>query len=40
MVKKAELFGHTSRVLSMTQCPDGCTVVSAAGDETEVLECF
>uniref|UniRef100_A0A0D3ARA5 CDC20/Fizzy WD40 domain-containing protein n=1 Tax=Brassica oleracea var. oleracea TaxID=109376 RepID=A0A0D3ARA5_BRAOL len=33
MVKMAELSGHTSRVLSMTQSPDGCTVVSAAGDE-------
>ncbi|KAG2277931.1 hypothetical protein Bca52824_060486 [Brassica carinata] len=32
----AELSGHTSRVLSMTQSADGCTctVVSAAGDET------
>ncbi|KAL0844463.1 hypothetical protein Bca101_017709 [Brassica carinata] len=34
MVKTAELSGHTSRVLSMTQSPDGCTVVSAAGDES------
>ncbi|CAG7893776.1 unnamed protein product [Brassica rapa] len=33
MVKMAELSGHTSRVLSMAQSPDGCTVVSAAGDE-------
>lgn len=34
MVKIAELTGHTSRVLYMTQSPDGCTVASAAGDET------
>ncbi|CAL9247651.1 unnamed protein product [Arabidopsis halleri] len=34
MVKMAELNGHTSRVLYMTQSPDGCTVASAAGDET------
>ncbi|KAI5419688.1 hypothetical protein KIW84_032424 [Lathyrus oleraceus] len=30
----AELNGHTSRVLYMTQSPDGCTVASAAADET------
>uniref|UniRef100_A0A1D1XUV6 Anaphase-promoting complex subunit cdc20 n=1 Tax=Anthurium amnicola TaxID=1678845 RepID=A0A1D1XUV6_9ARAE len=34
MVKMAELMGHTSRVLFMAQSPDGCTVASAAGDET------
>ncbi|KAL2453729.1 Cell division cycle 20.1 [Abeliophyllum distichum] len=34
MVKIAELTGHTSRVLFMVQSPDGCTVASAAGDET------
>lgn len=34
MVKMAELKGHTSRVLFMAQSPDGCTVASAAGDET------
>nr|XP_012466493.1 unnamed protein product [Gossypium raimondii] len=34
MVKMAELTGHTSRVLYMAQSPDGCTVASAAGDET------
>ncbi|GAV57277.1 WD40 domain-containing protein [Cephalotus follicularis] len=34
MVKIAELTGHTSRVLFMTQSPDGCTVATAAGDET------
>ncbi|KAL5056335.1 hypothetical protein RYX36_037017 [Vicia faba] len=34
MAKMAELNGHTSRVLYMTQSPDGCTVVSAAADET------
>ncbi|CAO2037994.1 unnamed protein product [Urochloa humidicola] len=30
----AELTGHTSRVLYMAQSPDGCTVASAAADET------
>ncbi|CAO2045382.1 unnamed protein product [Urochloa humidicola] len=34
MVKMAELTGHTSRVLHMAQSPDGCTVASAAADET------
>lgn len=34
MVKMAELSGHTSRVLYMAQSPNGCTVASAAGDET------
>ncbi|WOL11983.1 cell division cycle 20.2, cofactor of APC complex-like [Canna indica] len=34
MTKIAELTGHTSRVLFMSQSPDGCTVASAAGDET------
>ncbi|KAG5026251.1 hypothetical protein AAZX31_08G224200 [Glycine max] len=34
MLKKAELKGHTSRVLYMAQSPNGCTVASAAGDET------
>ncbi|CAI0417206.1 unnamed protein product [Linum tenue] len=34
MVKTAELRGHTSRVLFLAQSPDGCTVASAAGDET------
>ncbi|WOK97852.1 cell division cycle 20.2, cofactor of APC complex-like [Canna indica] len=34
MTKIAELTGHTSRVLFMAQSPDGCTVASAAGDET------
>ncbi|XP_072960794.1 cell division cycle 20.2, cofactor of APC complex-like [Typha angustifolia] len=34
MVKIAELTGHTSRVLFMAQSPEGCTVASAAGDET------
>ncbi|KAL0923768.1 hypothetical protein M5K25_007840 [Dendrobium thyrsiflorum] len=34
MVKVAELCGHTSRVLYMAQSPDGCTVATAAGDET------
>ncbi|XP_057453599.1 cell division cycle 20.2, cofactor of APC complex-like [Lotus japonicus] len=34
MVKMAELNGHTSSVLSMAQSPDGCTVASAAADES------
>ncbi|KAL0329880.1 UNVERIFIED_CONTAM: Cell division cycle 20.2, cofactor of APC complex [Sesamum radiatum] len=34
MVKITELYGHTSRVLSMAKSPDGYTVASAAGDET------
>ncbi|MED6218091.1 hypothetical protein PIB30_023806 [Stylosanthes scabra] len=34
MAKMAELTGHTSRVLFMAQSPDGCTVASAAADET------
>ncbi|KAF7833615.1 cell division cycle 20.2, cofactor of APC complex-like [Senna tora] len=34
MVKMAELNGHTSRVLYLAQSPDGCTVASAAADET------
>ncbi|KAK9697598.1 hypothetical protein RND81_08G047600 [Saponaria officinalis] len=34
MVKMADLCGHTSRVLHMARSPDGCTVASAAGDET------
>ncbi|KAJ6968923.1 cell division cycle 20.2, cofactor of APC complex isoform X1 [Populus alba] len=34
MLKMAELTGHTSRVLYMAQSPDGCTVATAAGDET------
>ncbi|KAK8959665.1 Protein FIZZY-RELATED 2 [Platanthera guangdongensis] len=34
MVKFAELRGHTSRVLHMSQSPDGCTVATASGDET------
>ncbi|XP_061357429.1 cell division cycle 20.1, cofactor of APC complex-like [Gastrolobium bilobum] len=33
MVKMAELNGHTSRVLFMTQSPDGCTVATAVGDQ-------
>lgn len=34
MVKLSELYGHTKRVLYMTQSPDGYTVASAAADET------
>ncbi|CAN7032451.1 unnamed protein product [Brassica rapa subsp. trilocularis] len=34
MVKMAELNGHTSREFYIWPSPDGCTVASAAGDET------
>ncbi|KAK6289550.1 hypothetical protein POUND7_001091, partial [Theobroma cacao] len=34
MRKMAELLGHTSRALYMAESPDGCTVATAAGDET------
>ncbi|KAL5542912.1 hypothetical protein UlMin_010622 [Ulmus minor] len=34
MLKMADFTGHTSRVLSMAQSPDGCTIASAAADET------
>ncbi|KAI3468556.1 hypothetical protein Pfo_025219 [Paulownia fortunei] len=34
MVKIAELYGHTSRVLSMAKSPDGYNVATVAGDET------
>ncbi|KAM1036771.1 hypothetical protein ACFX2I_031597 [Malus domestica] len=34
MVRMAELSGHTSRILFMTQSPDGCAVATAAADET------
>eukprot|EP00548_Thalassiothrix_antarctica_P014809 CAMPEP_0194174628 /NCGR_PEP_ID=MMETSP0154-20130528/8785_1 /TAXON_ID=1049557 /ORGANISM="Thalassiothrix antarctica, Strain L6-D1" /LENGTH=449 /DNA_ID=CAMNT_0038888121 /DNA_START=63 /DNA_END=1409 /DNA_ORIENTATION=- len=34
MAKVKELEGHSSRVLHMALSPDGCTVVSAAADET------
>ena len=34
MAKIKDLDGHTSRVLHMATSPDGCTVVSAAADET------
>ncbi|PKA59236.1 Protein FIZZY-like 2 [Apostasia shenzhenica] len=34
MVKIAELTGHSSRVLYMTQSPDGNVVATAAADET------
>lgn len=33
MLRVGELKGHTSRVLYMTQTPDGCIVASVAGDE-------
>uniref|UniRef100_A0A7S1CDR3 CDC20/Fizzy WD40 domain-containing protein n=1 Tax=Bicosoecida sp. CB-2014 TaxID=1486930 RepID=A0A7S1CDR3_9STRA len=34
MSKVATLTSHTSRVLYMALSPDGCTVVTGAGDET------
>ena len=34
MLKMADLNGHTSKVLHMTQSPDGCKVASAANDRT------
>jgi len=34
MTKIKDLDGHTARVLHMATSPDGCTVVSAAADET------
>ncbi|CAD5184783.1 unnamed protein product [Musa acuminata subsp. malaccensis] len=34
MTKIADLTGHTARVLHLSQSPDGCTVASAAADET------
>ena len=34
LVKVAELTGHSARVLSLAQSPDGTTVLSASADET------
>jgi len=34
LLRIAELTGHSSRVLHTALSPDGCTVASAAGDET------
>ena len=34
MNKKADLLGHSSRVLQMAMSPDSTRLVSAAGDET------
>lgn len=34
LVKRAEITGHTARVLHMAQSPDGTTVATAAADET------
>ncbi|URE42542.1 WD domain, G-beta repeat, partial [Musa troglodytarum] len=34
MTKIGDLTGHTARVLHLSQSPDGCTVASAAADET------
>lgn len=41
MTKKADLLGHTSRVLQMTMSPDKSRVMSSAGDETlRLWHCF
>ncbi|KAK9916231.1 hypothetical protein WJX75_000288 [Coccomyxa subellipsoidea] len=41
MAKVAEMSGHTSRVLHLSQSPDGTTVCSAAADETlRFWKCF
>ena len=34
MTRKADLLGHTNRVLQLSQSADGTKVMSAAGDET------
>ena len=41
MTKKADLLGHTSRVLQLTMSPDKSRVISAAADETlRLWHCF
>ena len=41
MVKVGEFNGHTSRVLHLSQSPDGTSVCSAAADETlRFWRCF
>lgn len=41
MSKKADLTGHTNRILQMVQSPDQAKVMSAAGDETlRLWHCF
>ena len=41
MSKKADLTGHTNRILQMVQSPDQTKVMSAAGDETlRLWHCF
>ncbi|PRQ19772.1 putative transcription factor WD40-like family [Rosa chinensis] len=37
MVRRTEIIGHTSRILFMTQSPDGCTVASTAGGDDESM---
>lgn len=41
MFKKADLTGHTGRVLQVTVSPDRTRVMSSAGDETlRLWNCF
>ncbi|KAM5148149.1 cell division cycle protein 20 homolog [Mantella aurantiaca] len=41
MTRVTELKGHSARVLNLSMSPDGCTVASAAADETlRLWKCF